>query len=321
MRKFPAASLLVLLSAASSLAQYPTLADPSAAALQSATTPPSVAGPEFLPTPVYPAQTYPAQTPASSLPADNSSLPTAPSNPTSEFWPTTIITDTPYRNRAWRAELGIIPNATLHLAGSVFDGWPETVSGARFFAGYESANGLGVRFRFLGIGNESTLDSEHVEIALGASSIDFYKRLFLETTEVVLGAGIAGSDVTLKQGPLHSSFLGGGGTVFTELWHPMLRWTHVDLGLVGRGRLAMTSGNWQRSPGTILVGGTTNDTLMISELAWGLEFRRRFGALQDKYFYFALLSDYQNFSSAWLTAWTATSASFSGLNLTTGIAY
>src|SRR5689334_25314587 len=99
MRKLPAAYLLVLVSTASSLAQYPTLADPSAAALQSATTPPSVAGPEFLPTPVYPAQTYPAQTPASSLPADNSSLPTAPTNPTSQFWHTTTTTPTPNRNR------------------------------------------------------------------------------------------------------------------------------------------------------------------------------------------------------------------------------
>jgi len=302
--------------AACALAQYPTLADPSAQPAEAALALPSAAAPTF-PVPIYPEQApLPPSISGNSLPlaVQNQSVPDS-------IRPTTIFTYTPYRNSAWRAEIGVIPGASLNLAGR-FDNWPQHADGLRFSAGYENPNGLGVRFRFSVGGNTGTFaNGNHFEATFDTFSVDLYKRLFLENTELVVGAGGSDSDITLERAGLKSDFVGGGATAFAELWHPFLRWGRTDFGLAGRGRLTISPGNWHDTTGGDFVGETKHDTLTITEIAYGLEIRRRFGPLEDKYFYFMLLADYQNFNSPWMTVWTGTAASICGLNITTGIAY
>jgi hypothetical protein len=318
MPKLPAVIVIVLLQVACALAQHPTLADPSIAAI-----PPPMATPATQLPPTFPVTIYSEQAPEIPAPPDSVLVQAMPiSAGVGAVAPTTMLTGSPYRNSAWRSEIGVLLAGSLNLAGD-FENWPQNAQGIRFSAGYESGNGLGVRFRLAVGGNAGTFNSgDHFEATLDTWSVDFYKRLFLEDTEVVLGGGGGGSGITFKNGDAQSDFMGGGATAFTELWHPFYRHGRTDYGLAARGRLTISPGNWTRADNApILVGRTKHDTLTIPEIAYGLEIRRRFGQYEDKYFYLMALADYQTFTSPWMTVWTGTSASICGLNLIAGIAY
>jgi len=234
-----------------------------------------------------------------------------------------LLSDTVYRNRAWRADFGVMPSGTLHATGQFAD-WPDDpMNGIRFNLGYETDHGWGTRFRLSVLGQTWTGPGGGavLELMTGTGSVDFYKRLFLESTEVVVGMGLGTGEVTVRVNNRQSDFGSGGGTAFTELWHPLLRFRRWDVGFAGRARVTVTMGSWENTLGSGTVDETEGDTMTISEIAWGLEFRRRFGVQQDHYWYMMLLVDTQSFNSPWLTVNTGSAISFSGLNLTVGIAY
>jgi hypothetical protein len=234
-----------------------------------------------------------------------------------------LFSDTIYRSRAWRAEIGIVPGGKLHVTDG-FANWPhDPIYGTRFTAGYETDHGWGTRFRLSVLGQtwRMTGSGAIIDITASSGSVDFYKRFFLESTEVVLGTGIGTGELTLRVEDRESDFSSGGATAFTELWHPMLRFRRWDIGFAARARLTITTGSWEETMGGGTIDETDHDTMTNSEIAWGLEARRRFGALQDHYWYFMLLAETQSYQSPWLTANTGSAATFSGLNLTVGIAY
>jgi len=230
-----------------------------------------------------------------------------------------LVSNQVYRNRAWRADFGVVPS-NLSLTNARFHNWPEDAFGVRISAGYEANGGLGVRFRISSFGQEGTdIHNDPLDFFTGQASLEFYKRLFIESTEVVLGAGIASQDMTFKIGDVQSQFLGGGGTTFAELWHPFLRFQKTDVGLAGRGRVTMAPGTWHDTTG-FLIPPTKHDTMTALEIAWGIEVRGRFGKNQDKYWYFMWLLDHQSVGSPWLTQNAATAMTFVGSNLTVGFA-
>jgi hypothetical protein len=59
--------------------------------------------------------------------------------------------------------------------------------------------------------------------------------------------------------------------------------------------------------------------MSITELAWGLEYRRSFGACLDHSWYAGILAEYQRWQSDWMSNLSGTSVGVSGLNIYTGI--
>jgi hypothetical protein len=231
-----------------------------------------------------------------------------------------LMADTVYRNRAWRVELGIIPTKPF-IASGLIQGWPDHGFATRLSVGYENANGYGTRFRLWSYGQQANTSIGRIDLLVDTISIDFYKRLFLESTEVVVGGGLmsAGMNFKLANGN-QSDFPGTGGSTFVELWHPFFRRAKLDIGFAARGRMGIAPGHWTDDTG-LVVPRTRHDTVTVMETAWGFEMRRRFGVLQDKYWYLAFLMDYQSLESPWLTVFTGTSASFQGANITWGLAW
>jgi hypothetical protein len=238
----------------------------------------------------------------------------------------------PYRNASWLFALEFVPS-DAHLTPVLIDDWPENGGLAiRFLFGFENPTGFGVRGRLgsfvqvIGISSASRPTWEEFALIAGNFNFEAYKRFFIEDTELVVGAGPAAGDVTFEltfEEPAgrviqESEFKGGGVSGFVEGWHPFLRYNRIDLGLVGRGRLTLLTGDWRDNTG-FFFPATNNDSMQVFELAWGLELRRRFGANEDKYWFFALLFERQTRESAWLTRVAATSLGFSGVNLAFGL--
>jgi hypothetical protein len=231
-----------------------------------------------------------------------------------------LTADTIYRNRAWRVELGFIPTRAFIADGLIQD-WPDNGFAMRLSAGYESASGFGGRFRMWTYGRRANTNIGRVDLIADTISIDLYKRFFLESTEVVVGGGLmsAAMNFQLANGD-QSDFPGTGASTFVELWHPFYRRAKLDIGFTARGRIGVAPGHWTDDTGFI-VPPTSHDTITVIETAWGIEMRRRFGVLQDKYWYLAFLLDYESLESPWLTVFTGTSASFQGANITWGLAW
>jgi len=159
MPKLPAVIVIVLLQVACALAQHPTLADPSIAAI-----PPPMATPATQLPPTFPVPIYSGQAPETSAPPDTVLMQAMPNSAgVGAVAPTTMLAGSPYRNSAWRAEIGVLLAGSLNLAGD-FENWPQNAQGIRFSAGYESGNGLGVRFRLAVGGNAGTFNNgDHFE--------------------------------------------------------------------------------------------------------------------------------------------------------------
>ncbi len=228
--------------------------------------------------------------------------------------------ESPYRNSAWRFELSFIPTVA-NISDQAFGDWENNGGGAlRLGLGYEGCDGYGTRLQFWGFGQEA--DTPVSDVDLGASTFywDFYKRFFVEDAELVLGGGIAGSflEYDLKSLNEDANFSGGGISVFGEGFYPLLRFQKTDIGSIARARLALLSGRWEDN-GTPFINDTDHDVMSILELAWGLELRRRFGRLQDKYWYIDIVPEFQRWDSASLP--DAFDPGFQGTNFSFGMAW
>jgi len=243
--------------------------------------------------------------------------------PPSDAW--CLPEQPPCRTSSWSMATEVIPTDS-YVVHPDFGSWPDEDSGfsMRLIAGYEDPRGLGVRGRFWGLEQDVEAYSEDVEMRASAYDIDLYKRFFLEDSELVLGGGASGRSLKFSQeGNGYSKFRGNGLSMFVEGFVPLLEFPKSQLGQVGRARVSLTTGNWDDTtdPSNNIIPGTDHDSLTVKEFAWGLEYRRRFGELDDHSWYVAVMAEHQNWQSGWMENFLGSSVSFTGVNISTGISW
>jgi hypothetical protein len=256
--------------------------------------------------------------------------PAAPLAPveTTTYWDAPVIgppapcAEAIYRNSAWKLELQLIPTQS-HLTRAPFGSWPDDDQelAVRINLGHENARGHGVRFQFWRFHQNAEAFSDNVELTAYTVNLDLYKKLFLEDSELLLGAGptFSGMEFDLGDGD-ELNFDGSGMTVVAEGWFPLVRFEKTDFGSVGRARMSLLLGRWD-DDSTMLVPETDHDSLSIFEVAWGVEVRRRFGRRQDKHWFLSTLIEHQRWQSDWTASFMGTSVAFTGASINSGIAW
>ena len=237
----------------------------------------------------------------------------------------------PCRTSSWFAATEFIATNS-HVGRAEFGPWTDDgVLSLRFILGYEDPRGLGIRARAWGLGQEDCADFEDVDLQAGAFDLDLYKRFFIDDAELVLGGGASSRGLEFQQdGNGHSRFEGGGISMFTEGFLPLIEFPNCEIGQTGRVRATLLTGDWHDTsaqgpdgaplPGNI-VPGTDHDGMTVFEFGWGLEFRRRFGEADDHSWYVALLAEHQRWQSDWMSSFMGSSISFTGLNLSSGVSW
>jgi hypothetical protein len=226
------------------------------------------------------------------------------------------------RSGRWLVGIDLIPTQ-FHFAASDLGLGPDTDGMAvRLNVAYEHAAGFGIRGRLWGFGQDApSPDTEFIEVAASMYNFDVYKRLTTGDGNLVLGVGSVGSVLQLELPDGTRSRLRGNGLgLFADGYYPAVHFQKSELGVIGRGRMSLVDGEWTDSTGEI-VPPTDHDTLTMLEVAFGLEFRRRFGRLEDKYWYIGVAHEIQRWDSAWMTRFTGSSAGFDGLNINVGLAW
>ena len=274
----------------------------------------------------------PSPSPASALPAptiippaDGSIYPSPDGtggeviiSPSSDAW--CMPPQEPGRTSSWTAAIELIPSRPRVTDGE-FGRWDDEGAVAlRIILGYEDPQGIGIRARVWGLGEEAEAQADNVDLSMGTFQLDLYKRLFLDRGEIVLGAGPASAGLEFDpESDGHSRFEGAGGDVFLDGYYGLIYFDRSELGAVVRARHSILLGDWHDTTGGTLIPRTDNDTMSITELAWGLEYRRSFGACLDHSWYAGILAEYQRWQSDWMSNLSGTSVGVSGLNIYTGI--
>jgi hypothetical protein len=226
----------------------------------------------------------------------------------------------PYRSSAWRFEIDLIPTIS-HVSEDGFGQWSDNGSLAlRLGLGYEGCDGIGTRVQFWGFDDRQNTMAGDVELGASTFYWDFYKRFYIENAELVLGGGLAGAglEYDLKSLGDRARLSSGGLSIFGEGFYPLLRFAKMDVGSIFRGRFALLSGQW-RDDGTPFISDTDHDMMTIIEMGWGLELRRRFGRLEDKYWYIDIVPEFQRWESASLPG--AFDPGFEGTSINFGLAW
>jgi len=225
------------------------------------------------------------------------------------------------RTSTWTAAIEFIPVST-HITNSEFGRWSdddERGVALRFVLGYEDPTGYGFRARFSGLDNQASPQFEDVELQLSNFNLDVYKRVYFNRSDIAFGGGPASGRIDfLLDDDSHSEFEGGGVSMFLEGFYSIREFDHSDLGVVGRARYSLVFGDWRDTTGSV-IPSTDNDTMSIVELAWGLEYRHRFGTCNDHEWFLGLLFEYQQWESDWMTTFADTSIGLSGVNINTGL--
>jgi len=253
-----------------------------------------------------------------------------PAHESSPVWHPTIIPpavdppcppDSVYRTPAWQLSIDLIPTSS-HLTRGRYGEWPDDSAPAlRLALGYENENGNGIRGRWWIFGQDVNVPGPNIDLAASILSLDFSKRLFLDETELVIGAGpAAGALIFEIDANDESHFSGGGLSVFAELWHPLWRLRMTDVGTIVRGRYSLLVGEWEDTTGFV-IPDTDHDNMNVAELAWGFDLRRRFGPRQDKYWYIATLIEHHHWQSAMMNEFMDSSLGFTGSSISLGMAY
>jgi hypothetical protein len=278
-------------------------------------TPTIVPSPAATPVPVaIPASNPP---PLIATPTDVFTQPVAPS--------TTVIGEppwcaSPYRNSAWRIEFAVIPT-TSDVSDFAFGEWKDNGALAlRLGLGYEGSDGVGTRLQFWGIGQEAKTLIDDVDLNASTFYWDFCKRLYIQDAELVLGGGLAGSNLEYKLSHFSNKaeYSGGGISLFGEGFYPLWRFKSTDIGSVARGRVALMTGSWD-DDGMPFINDTDHDVMTVFELAWGMELRHRFGPNEDKYWYIDLVPEFQAWDSKSLP--DAVDPGFQGTSINFGLAW
>lgn len=281
--------------------------------------PPTAASPNENAPAYYPTTVIPPASGASPYPSPVAPTPVFDAPPSDDWC---LPPTAPARTSSWTAAIELIPSET-HLTDFEFGPWNDNDAFAlRFILGYEDPAGVGFRGRFWGLAQEFSHPIEDVTLTMNVGTLEVYKRLFLDGAEVAFGGGGAGGNLEFEvTDELHSRFEGGGGTAFVDGYYTLSKFSKSELGSVVRARYTMLTGDWRDTTGGILIPRSDNDTVAIVEIAWGLEYRRRFGPCEDHLWFLGALWEYQRWQSDLLSNASVTSIGITGLNIYTGISW
>jgi hypothetical protein len=210
-----------------------------------------------------------------------------------------------------------------HVTDSQFGRWTDDAGGAaRFTLGYEWADGFGVRAIAWGYSDEERPPAGDVELSLGTIHLDMYKAIVTRRGELLLGGGPAIGNVEFWLPALRdrSEFNGAGGSIFVSGYAPFLERKRWEVGVIGETRVSLLVGDWEDDTGFV-IPPTDGDTMSVLELAFGVEVRRRFGRLGDHYWFFRVMPEFQQWSSAWMDEFIDSSIGLAGTNFSLGVTW
>ena len=147
----------------------------------------------------------------------------------------------------------------------------------------------------------SVMIPQEIELSMATAYLDFYKAINSRTGELLLGVGPAFGHLEFNTRPWGdgSKYAGGGVSVFGEGSHFFLRRPGWGLGVAGKARFALLTGDWHVDPQSSMLYPTTqhSKSMSIAELGVGPEFRRQFGRSKNHYWFVRALAEYQQWHS------------------------
>ena len=225
------------------------------------------------------------------------------------------------RGGHWEIGFEIGPS-NVHLAGPDFGQYVRPGATFDINVGFELDTGYGFRadlWGFVPTGDESQAD---IDVSASTFETDIYKRFAINYSSLTVGAGGESAFLDFREiaNDRHCQFNGAGVNVFGAVDHPIYIGQKWDIAFVGLGRMSILEGQWRDHTGD-LVPDTNNDMMTIFEASWGMEFRRHFGRNLDKFCYFDVMADIQDWQSSWMTANVGSSAGFYGVNFSAGVSW
>jgi hypothetical protein len=181
----------------------------------------------------------------------------------------------------WFAGVDLGVTAVSFTTGGFAVADDEVGLSLRPYVGWESYEGTGFRVRgwFYGVDTQavaaSTLTPFDLEISAASLDIDFYKRLQVDATSLVLGAGsrAAGTSLQLPDGS-ENSWGGGGLSAFADIYHPFRTTPHSEWGWTGGARLSYLTGEIEFAGDDPY--SEADSIVHIGEAHLGIQYRRHF---------------------------------------------
>jgi hypothetical protein len=206
-----------------------------------------------------------------------------------------------YPATEWWIEIDFIPT-TSHLSHGKFGVWTDDpVLATRVRFRDEDESGFGLRGQSWTTGQKLRTFFDTFETNASTHYFDAYKRLIFDDAELLVGGGLAVAYLKFHR----ERYFGIGASVAADGFYPFMRFATSDIGIVGRARFALVT-SWDDD--------VFHDyTVMIDELGWGLEFRRRFGAHQDNFWFIDVMREVHH--------WTSMSDPFAADEVFQGVAF
>jgi hypothetical protein len=157
----------------------------------------------------------------------------------------------------------------------------HTSVGPRLTLGWESDRGLGLRGRFWGLENDSTLLGPlgvTANYAMDAFrfDMDFYREFDFRGSSVTVGASISSAVLEVDIDSTGVAQEDGGGVgLFLEGRHLLSRSPDSEWSLLARGRWAGLVGNWE-DPNSASFATSGDSNMGIVEAGLGWEYKRKF---------------------------------------------
>jgi hypothetical protein len=217
----------------------------------------------------------------------------------------------------WYAGVDLLlfrPSYTTSLASTYPNSFTfsedEGFAALRPYVGWESLEGIGVRFRGWGFSDEYDLETDRRDDFLtrkfkfeaATIDIDLYKRISFSRTQLVVGGGVKAAYELIDYDispliniaiPHERTTATSGVSTFLEVRHVFCSTEVSEWSMIGRGRLGALSGRYEyRDRGQRLYEGA--DAMLTVEGAIGLEYLRHF---KHHDFVFQYLAESQTWDS------------------------
>jgi hypothetical protein len=180
---------------------------------------------------------------------------------------------------------GWFGSVELTILRPYFDDLPiadrHTSVGPRLTLGWESDRGLGLRARFWGLENETTLlgplgATAEYDLNAFRFDMDFYREFDFRGSSVIVGASITAAELEAEIDATGlANDAGGGVGLFIEGRHLLSRSPDSEWSLLARGRWAGLVGAWE-DPNSGLFATEGDSNLKIVEAGLGWEYKRKF---------------------------------------------
>jgi len=104
----------------------------------------------------------------------------------------------PCRTSSWTAAVELIPTVTRITDGPLGRWEDDSWLALRLILGYEDPEGIGIRARFWGLGQDAETSVDDVELNMATFDLDLYKRVLLDRAELAFGGGPSSGELELK---------------------------------------------------------------------------------------------------------------------------